>query len=172
MEHLTPFFVILLLVMISLRNGFESKRGLTCIAVLWCTVPGYFIYQSDLYFPIVDVLGSYGFQSATPLLAIAVLSLIRCRLSTILMCLFTVLICANTYFFWLEGQNHNIQDAHQMFVWSIFFTEVALMLSPRLTNGIHGAIQGFIRHRDNVADEHIGYSRTLRTEDNSNEAST
>jgi hypothetical protein len=152
MDHLTPFFVISLLVLISLRNGIETNRGISCVAVLWCTVPGYLIYQSEYYFPIVDMLGSYGYQSATPLLAICALACIRDKLSTVLMCLFTVLIFANGYFFWLEGQNYQIQDAHQAFVWSVFFIEVTLMLSPRLTNGIHRAIQRFVRDRDPATD--------------------
>ena len=170
MSSLLPFFVILTLVIVSLRNGIETNRGLACIAALWSTVPGYFIYQSDWYFPIVDILGSYGYQSATPLLAIFALALIRDKLSTVLMCLFTVLIFANLYFFWLEGQNYQIQDIQQAFVWLVFFIEVALMLSQRLTNGIHGSLCKLDMARVIAAIKlHAGF-RSSRLSDNKSEA--
>jgi hypothetical protein len=123
-------------------------------------VPGYLIYDSNWYWPIVDVLGSYGYQSATPFIAILALSLIRDKLSTVLMCLFFMLILANGYFWLQEGNGYQVQAIQQAIVWAVFIIEVALMLSPRLTNGIHGAIQRFNLAR-NIAK--IGYSRNHRT---------
>lgn len=141
MDYLITESVLILLCLVAIRNGSDTDRGLTCVAVLWSTIPGYWLYHTDYYFTLVDIFGSYGYQSLTPLLAIFVLSFIRGKLSAILMLLFFVLICANTYFFWLEGQGQQVQSAQQLFVWLIFFIEVALMLSPRLTNGIHGSFQ-------------------------------
>lgn len=169
-SSLIPFFVILTLVIITLRNGSETPRGFVCIAVLWSTLPGYLIYESDLYFPIVDALGSYGYQSATPFIAILALSFIRDKLSTVLMCLFSMLILVNGYFWLQEGNGHHVQAIQQAIVWSVFIIEVALMLSPRLTNGIHGAIQRFNLARNLAA---IGYSRNHRShsvEDNAGES--
>ena len=154
-NSLIPFFVILTLVLVTIWNGSDTPRGLSCIVVLWATAPGYFIYETELYYPIVEYLGSYGYQSATPLLAIIILSFIRDKLSTVLMCLFSMLILANGYFWWQEGNGHQIQEIQQAVVWIVFAIEVALMLSPRLTNGIHGVIQRF-----SVAGniQQIGYS--------------
>ena len=142
-NSLIPFFVILTLVLVTIWNGSDTPRGLSCIVVLWATAPGYFIYETELYYPIVEYLGSYGYQSATPLLAIITLSFIRDKLNTVLMCLFSMLILANGYFWWQEGNGHQIQEIQQAVVWIVFAIEVALMLSPRLTNGIHGVIQRF-----------------------------
>jgi hypothetical protein len=140
-SSLIPFFVILTLTLVTLRNGSDTPRGFACIAVLWSTVPGYLIYDSNWYWPIVDVLGSYGYQSATPLLAIVALSFIRDKLASVLMYLFSMLILSNIYFWWQEGNGHQIQIIQQSIVWMVFVIEVLLMLSPRLTNGIHGVVQ-------------------------------
>jgi hypothetical protein len=119
-------------------------------------VPGYLIYDSSWYWPIVDVLGSYGYQSATPLIAILALSFIRDKLASVLMYLFSMLILANIYFWLQEGSGHQIQMIQQSIVWMVFIIEIALMLSPRLTNGIHGVVQRVSLAR-NI--EKIGYSR-------------
>ena len=169
-SNVIAFLVILTLVLVALRNGCETKRGTACIAVLWTTAPGYFIYPTDLYFTLVDALGSYGYQSATPLLAICALACIKDKLSTVLMSLFTVVIFANIYFFWLEGQGHQIQDIQQTFVWSVFVVEVALMLSPRLTNGIHRVVQGFIRPRNAATHGIAGISGIGGVESDASEA--
>jgi hypothetical protein len=158
-SSLIPFFVILTLTLVTLRNGSDTPRGFACIAVLWTTVPGYLIYDSNWYWLIADVLGSYGYQSATPLLAIVVLSRIRDKLSTVLMCLFSMLILANGYFWLQEGNSYQVQATQQVIVWAVFIIEVALMLSPRLTNGIHGAIQRFNLARNLAAS---GYPRNHR----------
>lgn len=159
-DEQTAFTVILTLVAITLHNGSDTPRGHVCIAVLWCTVPGYLIYDSDWYYYLRDMLGSYGYQSATPFLAILILSLIRDKLSTILICLFSMLILTNGVFWYLEGNGYHIQTTQQAILWSVFIIEVALMLSPRLTNGIHGVVQRINVARNNPA---LGYSRNHRT---------
>lgn len=171
MDYIAPFLIISLLILITLRNGFETKRGLACIAVLWTTVPGYMLYNTELYFPIADTIGSYGYQSVTPVLSICALAFIRDKLSTVLMCLFCVLILGNIYFFWLEGQGYQIQNAHQSMVWAVFFIEVALMLSLRLTNGIHRAVQRFIDRGDPATDYGIGNVGSHLSKDNTGETS-
>jgi hypothetical protein len=158
-SSLIPVFVILTLTLVTLRNGSDTPRGFACIAVLWSTVPGYLIYDSSWYWPIVDVLGSYGYQSATPLLAIIALSFIRDKLASVLMYLFSMLILANIYFWWQEGNSHQVQNVQQSVVWTVLVVEVVLMLSPRLTNGIHGVIQR-INFARNIAK--ISYSRNHR----------
>lgn len=170
MDYIAPFLVISLLILITLRDDFDTQRGLACRAVLWTTAPGYMLYNTELYFPIADTIGSYGYQSVTPVLAICALALIRDKLSTVLMCLFCVLILGNIYFFWLEGQGYQIQDAHQVMVWAVFFTEVALMLSPRLTNGIYRAVQRFVDRGDPATDDGIGNVGSHLSEDNIGEA--
>ncbi len=139
-QALAPQIVITILVLVTLINSHDTKRGLATIAVLWSTVPGYFIYGSDLYPPLVDIFGDYGYQSLTPLLAIFTLSYIRSRLSTVLMTLFSMLILANAWFWWLEGFGHEVYEAQQGIVWAVFVIEVVLMLSKRLTNGVHGSL--------------------------------
>ena len=141
LEQLAPAVVITSLVLVSIYNGHESQTGKASIAVLWCTVPIYFVYDSEsTYSWMIDVFGIYGVESLTPLLAISVLSFIRCKLSTILMCLFSMLILANCWFWWLEGFGHEIYEAQQSMVWGVFILEVVLMLSKRLTNGVHGGL--------------------------------
>ena len=139
-QALAPMIVITILVILSIINSYDTKRGLVIIAVLWSTVPGYFIFETDLYWWALDIFGDYGYQSLTPLLAICTLSFIRCKLSTVLMCLFSMLILANCWFWWLEGFGHEVYEAQQSIVWAVFVVEVVLMLSKRLTNGIHGGI--------------------------------
>jgi hypothetical protein len=162
-SSLIPFFVILTLVIVTFCSwrvsGLESRTW-ACIAVFLSTLPGYLIYETQWYFPIVDALGSYGYQSATPLLAIVALSFIRDKLASVLMCLFSMLILANGYFWMQEGNAQQIQAIQQAIVWAVFIIEIALMLSPRLTNGIHRAIQRFNLAR-NIAK--IGYSRNHRS---------
>ena len=141
LEQIAPAIVITILVLVTLYNGHESQTGKASIAVLWCTIPIYFVYGSESnYTWMVDVFGIYGVESLTPLLAICTLSFIRCKLSTILMCLFSMLILANCWLWWLEGFGHEIYEAQQSIVWGVFILEVALMLSKRLTNGLHGGI--------------------------------
>ena len=161
-NYTAAFLVTLVLVLIAIRNGVETDRGIICVAVLWCTWPGYLIYHTELYFEVVDIIGSYAFQCLTPLLAVFILSFMRDKLSTVLMLLFTVLILANGYFFWLEGIGYQVQKVQQAFVWFVFFIEVALMLSQRLTNGIHGAVQrlviagGVAKNWSSGDDSHAG----------------
>jgi hypothetical protein len=81
-----------------------------------------------------------------------------------------MLILANGYFWWQEGNDYHIQAMQQAFVWAVFTIEVALMLSPRLTNGIHGAIQ-----RVNLASNIAAFGssrnhRTHSTQDNARES--
>jgi heme/copper-type cytochrome/quinol oxidase subunit 1 len=69
-----------------------------------------------------------------------------------------MLILANIYFWWQEGNGHQIQIIQQSIVWMVFVTEVLLMLSPRLTNGIHGVVQRFNLARNIAA---IDYTRII-----------
>jgi hypothetical protein len=126
-------------------------------------VPGYAIYDTDLYYPIVEAIGSYGYQSLTPLLAIIVLSFIHDKLSTILMSLFTMLILANCYFWWQEGNGNQVQHIQQGFVWTVFAIEVLLMLSPRLTDGIHGIVHRAIAARNIATARYTRNNRTYST---------
>ncbi len=139
-QALAAQIVITILVILSIINSYDTKRGLVIIAVLWSTVPGYFVFETDLYFWMVDIFGDYGYQSLTPLLAICTLSFIRCKLSTVLMCLFSMLILANCWFWWLEGFGHEVYEAQQSVVWAVFVVEVVMMLSKRLTDGVHGGL--------------------------------
>ena len=141
LEQIAPAIVITILVLVTLYNGHESQIGKASIAVLWCSIPIYFVYGFESnYSWMVDAFGIYGVESLTPLLAICFLSFIRCKLSTVLMCLFSVLILANCWFWWLEGFGHEIYEAQQSMVWAVFILEVVLMLRKRLTNGLHGGI--------------------------------
>ncbi len=139
--------VIGTLVLVTLYNGHDTERGKACIAVLWWSVPMYWIYDTEsIYTAMVDTFGVYGVESLPLLFAICTLSFIRCKLSTVLMTLFSMLILANCWFWWLEGFGHEVYEAQQSIVWAVFVIEVVMMLSKRLTDGVHGGL-----YRDRLA---------------------
>ena len=150
------------LALASILNGYETRRAYACMAVLWVSVASTALYESTLYFPLADTLGYYGYQSLTPLLSICILANIKCRLSSCLMVLFCILISGNIIAWYAEGLGINVEAFYQQAVWAIFIIELALMLSKRLTNVVHGVVHRSRLDRDTtapiVAFEHLDYS--------------
>jgi hypothetical protein len=132
----------------SVLAGYETKRALACMTVLWVTVVSLVAHESSLYFPLSDIFGYYGLQALDPLLSIIILANIRCRLSSCLMVLFCVLVSVNIVAWYVEGLGVNVEAYYQQAVWAVFGIELALMFSERLTNVVHGIV-----HRPSLAGD-------------------
>jgi len=159
--------ILLALAFVSVRNGYESNRGLTCMAVLWVTVASITAYHSRFYFFLEDIFGYYGFLSLAPIISICILAKIKCRLSTLLMVLFCVLISVNIIAWYVEGLGLVVEAFHERVVWVLFVVQMLLMLSGKLTDGVHGVICGHDVAGDTsapiVAFEHLDYSAQSNT---------
>jgi hypothetical protein len=163
--------ILLALAFASVQNGYESKRGLACMAVLWVTAASIIAYHSELYFTLENIFGLYGYLSLAPIISICILAKIKCRLSTCLMVLFCVLISVNIIAWYVEGLGVVVEVFHERVVWVLFVVQMLLMLSRKLTDGVHRVICRPSVARDTsapiVAFEHLDY----RTESNTGEDS-
>ncbi len=160
--------VLLVLVLAAVLNDRDDNRCNACVTVLWVTAIAYGVYESPWYFHIEDIFGYYGYESLTALLSIIILANIKCRLSTCLMVLFCVLISVNIAVWYAEFLGFYVEQIYQWVVWAIFTAELVLMLSPRVTNVVHGMVHRPQRDSGGaiVAFEHLDHC----PEHNSSEA--
>lgn len=163
--------IILALAFASVQNGCESNRGLTCMAVLWVTGLSITTYHSQFYFTLESIFGYYGYLSLAPIISICILAKIKCRLSTLLMVLFCVLISVNIIAWYVEGLGVVVEAFRDRVVWVLFVVQMLLMLSRKLTDGVHRVICGPSVARDTsapiVAFEHLDYRAQSNTSEDS-----
>lgn len=154
--------IILALAFVSIQNGYETKRAFACMTVLWVTVASISIHESSLYFTLESIFGYYGYLSLTCLASILILSRIKSRLSTCLIVLFLITISVNLVVWLFDGLGHDVEATYERILWCAFVIELALMLSTRVTNVVHGIVHRPKLDRDTAAPilafEHLDYS--------------
>jgi hypothetical protein len=160
--------VLMVLAFAIFTNWPDVSRRRACITILLVTAASYALSESPWYTPVKETLTEYGYEGLAPLLSIIILTRIKCRLSTCLMVLFCVAVSVNIAFWYAEYLGNEVEHIYDWVIGIAFAIQMALMLSTRITDDVHGMV-----HRPNrgvtgpiLAFDHLDHCLTNNSSEN------
>ncbi len=137
-------------------------RIMSIAVVLSVTAGSYAVFNSDLFFLIVDEIGLFLYYSLTPLTSIILLYKIPGTLSRNLTVLFGILVFICLILWLLTGFGNDVIDEFLLIQDVAFAVEILLMMPRGLINGFIGALRRLAHSRAFESAEHSAYNRINR----------
>ena len=156
--YIETLLILMAMVYVALCCRYDKQRLYPVMISLSVSIVSYSMYYWGPYNWAISKAGYFIYQSIFPLLCFVALRRIKGPLSTLLMITaFTLILVNFTALCLVGGGLYNWGD-YQFAVWVILLVELALMYSPRLTNGCYGGLCEFKLGRDYTEGYSLYYS--------------